>query len=48
GNPGLNRDFGLERHHRDAITGRSHAPQNHMVRAIAAKNALARLEAGRI
>lgn len=48
GNPGLNRDFGLERQHRDAITGRSHAPQNHMVRAIAAKNALARLEAGRI
>jgi alkylation response protein AidB-like acyl-CoA dehydrogenase len=48
GNPGLNRDFGMERQHRDAITGRSHAPQNHMVRAIAAKNALARLEAGRI
>jgi alkylation response protein AidB-like acyl-CoA dehydrogenase len=48
GNPGLDRDFGLERQHRDAITGRSHAPQNHMVRVIAAKNALARLEAGRI
>ncbi|MDR6665512.1 acyl-CoA dehydrogenase family protein [Rhizobium sp. 1399] len=48
GNPGLNRDFELERQHRDAITGRSHAPQNHMVRVIAAKNALARLEAGRI
>ncbi|MDL2406883.1 acyl-CoA dehydrogenase family protein [Rhizobium calliandrae] len=45
GNPGLNRDFQLERHHRDAITARSHAPQNHMIRTIAAKNALARLVA---
>jgi alkylation response protein AidB-like acyl-CoA dehydrogenase len=42
GNPGLNRDFQLERHHRDAITARSHAPQSHMIRTIAAKGALAR------
>ncbi|TBC60706.1 acyl-CoA dehydrogenase (plasmid) [Rhizobium leguminosarum] len=45
GNPGLNRDFQLERQHRDAMTARSHAPQNHMIRTIAAKNALARLAA---
>lgn len=43
GNPGLNRDFQLERHHRDAITARSHAPQSHMIRTIAARNALSRL-----
>jgi len=43
GNPGLNRDFQLERHHRDAITARAHAPQSHMIRAIAARNALNRL-----
>jgi alkylation response protein AidB-like acyl-CoA dehydrogenase len=42
GNPGLNRDFQLERHHRDTITARSHAPQNHMIRTIAAKAAFAR------
>lgn len=41
GNPGLNRDFQLERHHRDAITARSHAPQNHLIRGIAARAALA-------
>jgi len=43
GNPGLNRDFQLERHHRDAITARSHAPQSHMIRTIAARSALSRL-----
>jgi alkylation response protein AidB-like acyl-CoA dehydrogenase len=43
GNPGLNRDFQLERHHRDALTARSHAPQSHMIRILAAKNALVRL-----
>jgi len=43
GNPGLNRDFQLERHHRDAITARSHAPQSHMIRTIAARNALSRV-----
>lgn len=42
GNPGLNRDFQLERHHRDALTARSHAPQNHMIRTIAAKAAFSR------
>ncbi|RWD91855.1 acyl-CoA dehydrogenase family protein [Mesorhizobium sp.] len=42
GNPGLNRDFQLERHHRDTITARSHAPQNHMIRTIAAKAAFGR------
>jgi alkylation response protein AidB-like acyl-CoA dehydrogenase len=42
GNPGLNRGFQLERHHRDALTGRSHAPQNHMIRTIAAKAAFGR------
>jgi alkylation response protein AidB-like acyl-CoA dehydrogenase len=40
GNPGLRREFQLERQHRDAITARSHAPQNHMIRAIAGKAAL--------
>lgn len=45
GNPGLNRDFQLERHHRDAITARSHAPQSHMIRTIAARSALGRLAA---
>ena len=45
GNPGLDRDFQLERHHRDAITARSHAPQSHMIRTIAARNALSRLAA---
>jgi alkylation response protein AidB-like acyl-CoA dehydrogenase len=45
GNPGLNRDFQLERHHRDALTARSHAPQSHMIRTIAAKGALARASA---
>jgi alkylation response protein AidB-like acyl-CoA dehydrogenase len=43
GNPGLNRDFQLERHHRDALTARSHAPRSHMIRILAAKNALGRL-----
>lgn len=42
GNPGLDRNFQLERHHRDAITARAHAPQNHMIRTIAAKAALGR------
>lgn len=42
GNPGISRDHPLERHHRDAISGRAHAPQNNMVRTILAKGALAR------
>ncbi len=40
GNPGLRRDHPLERHHRDAICGRAHAPQNAMIRVMAAKAAL--------
>jgi len=46
GNPGLRREFQLERHHRDAITARSHAPQNHMIRASAGKSALSRFAGG--
>lgn len=42
GNPGLRRDHPLERHHRDALCGRAHAPQNNMIRVMAAKAALAR------
>ena len=42
GNPGLRRDNPLERHHRDALCGRAHAPQNNMIRVMAAKAALAR------
>lgn len=34
GNRGLRRDYHLERHHRDAITARAHAPQSHMIRTI--------------
>ena len=46
GNPGLRRDNPLERHHRDALAGRAHAPQNSMIRVMAAKAALARYPAG--
>lgn len=42
GNPGLRRSHPLERHHRDALCGRAHAPQNNMIRTMAAKAALAR------
>jgi alkylation response protein AidB-like acyl-CoA dehydrogenase len=42
GNPGLKRNHPLERHHRDALCGRAHAPQNNMIRTMAAKAALAR------
>lgn len=42
GNPGISRDHPLERHHRDAISGKAHAPQNNMIRTILAKGALAR------
>ena len=44
GNPGLKRIHPLERHHRDALCGRAHAPQNGMIRTMAAKAAFARLE----
>ncbi len=43
GNPGLRRDNPLERHHRDVLCGRAHAPQNNMIRVMAAKSLLARL-----
>lgn len=43
GNPGLRRGNPLERHHRDVLCGRAHAPQNNMIRIMAAKSALARL-----
>lgn len=42
GNPGISRDNRLERHHRDAISGRAHAPQNNLIRGIVAKALLAR------
>ncbi|MCF1462027.1 acyl-CoA dehydrogenase [Agrobacterium vitis] len=42
GNRGLRRDYHLERHHRDAITARAHAPQSHMIRSIFGKAALER------
>jgi alkylation response protein AidB-like acyl-CoA dehydrogenase len=40
GNRGLRRDYGLERHHRDAITARAHAPQSHMIRTTLGKVAI--------
>jgi alkylation response protein AidB-like acyl-CoA dehydrogenase len=43
GNPGLRRDNPLERHHRDVLCGRAHAPQNNMIRIMAGKSLLARL-----
>jgi alkylation response protein AidB-like acyl-CoA dehydrogenase len=42
GNPGLRRDNPLERHHRDVLCGRAHAPQNNMIRIMAGKTLLAR------
>jgi alkylation response protein AidB-like acyl-CoA dehydrogenase len=45
GNRGLRRDYSLERHHRDAITARAHAPQSHMIRTILGKAAIARAAA---
>ncbi|MDQ1194805.1 acyl-CoA dehydrogenase family protein [Agrobacterium sp. SORGH_AS 787] len=40
GNRGLRRDYNLERHHRDAITARAHAPQNHMIRTTLGRQAI--------
>lgn len=45
GNPGISRDHPLERHHRDALSGKAHAPQNNMIRTILAKGAFARYAA---
>lgn len=40
GNPGLSRSSPLERHHRDAVAGRAHAPQSNLIRGIAARAVL--------
>lgn len=40
GNRGLRRDYSLERHHRDAITARAHAPQAHMIRTILGRESI--------
>ncbi|MGY0713219.1 acyl-CoA dehydrogenase family protein [Azospirillum argentinense] len=42
GNPGLSRDNSLERHHRDVLCARVHAPQNDMILTSAGRAALAR------
>ncbi|KAA0572665.1 acyl-CoA dehydrogenase [Azospirillum sp. B21] len=42
GNPGLSRDNPLERHHRDVLCARVHAPQNDMILTGAGRAALAR------
>jgi len=41
GNPGLSRDNPLERHHRDVLCARVHAPQNDMILTAAGRAALA-------
>ncbi len=41
GQHGLSRDNPLERHHRDALSGRAHAPGGHLIRQAAAAAALA-------
>ncbi|ARM16204.1 MULTISPECIES: acyl-CoA dehydrogenase family protein [Rhizobium] len=42
GNPGISRDNPLERHHRDALSGKAHAPQNNLIRTMLAKAAIVR------
>ncbi|AGS25995.1 acyl-CoA dehydrogenase family protein [Rhizobium etli] len=42
GNPGISRDNSLERHHRDALSGKAHAPQNNLIRTMLAKAAIVR------
>ncbi|PWC76578.1 acyl-CoA dehydrogenase family protein [Azospirillum sp. TSH64] len=42
GNPGLSRDNPLERHHRDVLCARVHAPQNDMILTGAGRAALSR------
>lgn len=42
GNPGISRDNPLERHHRDALSGKAHAPQNNLIRTMLAKATLGR------
>ncbi|MFC0216977.1 acyl-CoA dehydrogenase family protein [Pseudochelatococcus lubricantis] len=46
GNPGINRDNPLERHHRDALGGKAHAPQNNLIRTNLGRAAFARHAAG--
>mgnify|MGYP001809627859 FL=1 len=41
GNPGLTRDNPLERHYRDVLCARVHAPQNDMILTTAGRAALA-------
>ena len=40
GNAGISRDHPLERHHRNVLCGRTHAPNGYLVRAAAAEAAL--------
>jgi alkylation response protein AidB-like acyl-CoA dehydrogenase len=46
GNTGISRDHPLERHHRNVLCGRTHAPNGFLVRAASAKTASARARAG--
>lgn len=46
GNRGLRRDYHLERHHRDTLTARAHAPQSHMIRTTLGRAAVARFRRG--
>lgn len=45
GNPGISRDNPLERHHRDALAGRVHAPQNNLLRTMLGRQAVTALGA---
>lgn len=44
GAAGLSRDNPLERHHRDALCARAHAPNNGLIRGMAADRALRRIQ----
>ncbi|MGH6861433.1 MAG: acyl-CoA dehydrogenase family protein [Phyllobacterium sp.] len=43
GNPGISRNNPLERNHRDALSGKAHAPQNGLIRTMLAKAAIGRV-----
>lgn len=47
GNPGISRDNPLERHHRNVLGGKAHAPQNNIIRTNLGKAAFARFAAAR-
>lgn len=47
GNPGISRDNALERHHRNVLGARAHAPQNNLIRAGLGKAAFARFNTER-